>query len=188
MRSRLIERMDAGDVVRVRGGAAAKHMRFCRVPPGKTRAVTYAYTTVRCPVVACLYNQAYYSLRLGRPLVEPEYHPCQSGTRGRHVGQKPPRDLVDLMKALRKRSGLSIGDVERTMKIPKDTYRHIERRRRPLPTVDRGLIEFVRSYLACVGATPEDETEAFQLATHTVVEQFADWMQALRDRGVNLDG
>jgi hypothetical protein len=92
------------------------------------------------------------------------------------------------MKALRKRSGLSIGDVERCMKIPKDTYRHIERRRRPLPTVDRGLIEFVRTYLGCVGATSEDEKEAFQLATHSVVEQFADWMRDMQDRGVNISG
>jgi hypothetical protein len=101
------------------------------------------------------------------------------------VGDKPPRDLVEFMKALRERRGMSIGDVERCMKIPTDTYRHIERRRRPLPDFQHGLIEFVRGYLQCVDATPEEDEVALKLASDAFVLQFAEWLDDVRNRRSN---
>jgi Helix-turn-helix domain len=102
------------------------------------------------------------------------------------VGQKPSPDLADYLKALRERHKVSIGILERRMDLPKDTYRHIERHRRPLPDFQHGLIEFVRLFLRSVGATPEEEREVLELASRDLVRQFSEWMDDLRQRGVTL--
>jgi hypothetical protein len=145
-------------------------------------AVEYAYTFVRCPVVTTIYNQAYYRLRLTRRTIEPQHIPCRHGIWGTHVGQKSPPDLVDALKALRERHGMSIGDIERCLKLATDTYRHIERRRRPLPDFQHRLIPWLRTFLRCVGATRDEEQEVMEYASKALLEQFSEWMDDLRSR------
>jgi hypothetical protein len=89
---------------------------------------------------------------------------------------------VDHLKAVRERHGVSIGDVERHMGLPRDTYRHIERRRRPLPDLDHGLVAWLRAFLRAVGATTGEEKEALRLASQALLQQFSHWLDDLNDR------
>lgn len=68
------------------------------------------------------------------------------------------------------------------MGVGKDSLRHIERGRRPLPDFLHGRIKWVRQYLTCISATADEEKEALSLATHSFVEQFADWLRDLENQ------
>ena len=96
--------------------------------------------------------------------------------------QQSPPDLVDHLKAVRERHGVSIGKVERDMDLPRDTYRHIEARRRPLLDLQHGLVEWLRAFLRIVGATTEEEEEAIKLASNMLVQEFSTWLEAIRQR------
>jgi hypothetical protein len=68
------------------------------------------------------------------------------------------------------------------MGIRTDSLRHIEKGRRPLPDFLHGRIVWVRSYLKCVGATPNEEQEAISLASHEFLGQFEEWLHDVETR------
>lgn len=102
--------------------------------------------------------------------------------------QKPDLDLTALiafMKELRLRSKKSRRSVEDCMQVGKDTYRQVETYYRPPPDFQHGFVQWLRDFLRCVGATPEEEQTAMDLASRVLVKQFADWMDDLRNRSGN---
>jgi hypothetical protein len=101
------------------------------------------------------------------------------------VNQKPEPDLIAFMKTLRLRSGKSLKAVEECMNVGADTYRHVESRLRPPRDFQHGFIAWLRDFLRCVDATPEDEKHAIDLAARAILDQFADWMDDLRNRDGN---
>lgn len=82
--------------------------------------------------------------------------------------QAPISPLVQQLAAVRKAHSVSQLTLEMRMLLPVDTIRHIERGRRPLPDLHKGLVEWVKRYLECVGATSE-ERDRIVLALHADV-------------------
>jgi DNA-binding XRE family transcriptional regulator len=82
--------------------------------------------------------------------------------------------LLALMKAIREAHGMSQVQVALGMGIAEDTYRHIEKGRRPLPDIRQG--EFARwmaSFLDCVRATDEEWAHLSELASRVILEELS---------------
>jgi transcriptional regulator with XRE-family HTH domain len=77
-----------------------------------------------------------------------------------------------LMKAIREAHGMSQVQVAIAMGIAEDTYRHIEKGRRPLPAIRQGeFTRWMRLFLDAVGATDEERTHLTELASRVVLEE-----------------
>ncbi len=87
--------------------------------------------------------------------------------------------LLKRLKAIRTGHGPSQLVVAACMGIHPDSLRHIESGLRPIPDFLHGRIAWIRSFLKCVEATPEEEREALELAARSVVEQFDEWLRDL---------
>jgi transcriptional regulator with XRE-family HTH domain len=81
--------------------------------------------------------------------------------------------LLKLMKSLRTSHQRTQIQIAACMHIAEDTYRHIEKGRRPLPGYRRGFGRWIRSFLDCVGATPEEERRLKELAWRTFLEEWS---------------
>jgi DNA-binding XRE family transcriptional regulator len=82
--------------------------------------------------------------------------------------------LPALMKTLREAHGMSQLDVAMCMGIAEDTYRHIEKGRRPLPDIRQG--EFARwmaAFLDCVRATDEERKHVTELTSRMILEELS---------------
>lgn len=82
--------------------------------------------------------------------------------------------LLALMKTIRESHRMSQIQVAACMSIAEDTYRHIEKGRRPLPDIRTG--EFARwmaSFLDCVSATDEERTHLSELASRVILEELS---------------
>jgi DNA-binding XRE family transcriptional regulator len=80
--------------------------------------------------------------------------------------------LLALMKTIREAHNRSQLDVAVCMGIAEDTYRHIEKGRRPLPHIQRGFGHWIRSFLICVGATPDEKARLKELAWRLFLEEW----------------
>jgi transcriptional regulator with XRE-family HTH domain len=77
-----------------------------------------------------------------------------------------------LMKVIREAHGMSQVQVAIAMGIAEDTYRHIEKGRRPLPDIRQGeFTRWMRLFLDAVRATDEERTHLTELAARVVVEE-----------------
>jgi transcriptional regulator with XRE-family HTH domain len=83
--------------------------------------------------------------------------------------------LTERLKAIRNRSGRSRREVAKCMEIGIDTLRLYENANRPLPDFLHGLIAWVKKFLECVDATPDEQQEVLILASRLFVEKFAGW-------------
>jgi transcriptional regulator with XRE-family HTH domain len=81
--------------------------------------------------------------------------------------------LVGLIKAIRKAHRMSQSKVAECMHIAQDTYRHIEKGRRPLPDVFRGLVDWMEDFLTCVQATGEEREALVLLAARLTADEFS---------------
>jgi DNA-binding XRE family transcriptional regulator len=81
--------------------------------------------------------------------------------------------LLALMKAIRQAHRMSQVQVAACMSIAEDTYRHIEKGRRPLPRIQRGFGRWIRSFLTCVGATPDEESRLRELAWRLFLQEWS---------------
>ena len=82
--------------------------------------------------------------------------------------------LPALMKTIREAHHMSQLQVAVCMGIAEDTYRHIEKGRRPLPDIRHG--EFTRwmaSFLDCVNATDEERAHVSELVSRVIVEELS---------------
>jgi transcriptional regulator with XRE-family HTH domain len=82
--------------------------------------------------------------------------------------------LLALMKTIREAHGMSQLQVAVGMHIAEDTYRHIEKGRRPLPDIRQG--EFARwmaSFLDSVEATDEERAHLSELASRVILEELS---------------
>jgi transcriptional regulator with XRE-family HTH domain len=82
--------------------------------------------------------------------------------------------LLALMKRIREAHGMSQVQVAACMGIAEDTYRHIEKGRRPLPTIRQGaLARWMRSFLDCVNATPNEQRRVKELTSRVILEELS---------------
>lgn len=81
--------------------------------------------------------------------------------------------LLALMKKLRRKYGRSQAQLAACMGIAEDTYRHIEKGRRPLPDIRHGFVDWIKTFLHCVGASKAEERELIELATRLTLEEFS---------------
>ena len=81
--------------------------------------------------------------------------------------------LLDLMKAIREQHKLTQGEVATCMGISKGTYRHIEKGRRPLPDIRRGLVSWIRRFEECVQATRDEREKILELLSRVVLQEFS---------------
>jgi transcriptional regulator with XRE-family HTH domain len=78
------------------------------------------------------------------------------------------------MKTIREAHGMSQIQVAVCMGIAEDTYRHIEKGRRPLPDIRQG--EFARwmgSFLNCVLATDDERKHVTELTSRMILEELS---------------
>jgi transcriptional regulator with XRE-family HTH domain len=97
-------------------------------------------------------------------------------------------DLLTVLKTIRERHRKSQDVIAECMGISRDTYRHIEKRRRPLPDFRHGLIAWLRRFLKCADATEQEEREAISAASQEFVEQFADWLRDIEKQDHGKQG
>jgi len=88
--------------------------------------------------------------------------------------------LVHLLRRVREAHGLSQADVEVCMGLAPDTYRHIERGRRLLPDLWHGLVEWVRQFEACVGATTDERKAILEALSRAIIDRLAELLDDLR--------
>ena len=80
--------------------------------------------------------------------------------------------ILKLMKAIRETHGMSQLQVAAAMGVAEDTYRHIEKGRRPLPDIRQGeFTRWMRLFLDAVGASDEERTHLTELAARVVLEE-----------------
>jgi hypothetical protein len=80
--------------------------------------------------------------------------------------------LLTLIKSIREEHKRTQIQVAVCMHIAEDTYRHIEKGRRPLP-IRRGFGRWIRSFLNCVGATPDEQSRLKELAWRLFLEEWS---------------
>jgi transcriptional regulator with XRE-family HTH domain len=80
--------------------------------------------------------------------------------------------LVRLLKRVREAHKVSQAYVDECMDLPENTYRHIERGRRPLPDFRHDLADWVQRFENCVGASKEERRAILQELSRSIVEQF----------------
>jgi transcriptional regulator with XRE-family HTH domain len=81
--------------------------------------------------------------------------------------------LLDLMQVIREQHNLTQGDVAKCMGISNGTYRHIEKGRRPLPDIRRGLVSWIRRFEECVQATRDERETILELLSRVVLQEFS---------------
>lgn len=82
--------------------------------------------------------------------------------------------LPALMKTIREAHGMPQLHVAMGMGIAEDTYRHIEKGRRPLPDIRQGeFARWMRLFLDTVGATDEERAHLSELAARVVLEELS---------------
>jgi DNA-binding XRE family transcriptional regulator len=81
--------------------------------------------------------------------------------------------ILELMKTIREDHERTQIQIAACMDIAEDTYRHIEKGRRPLPDIRRGFSRWIREFLECAGATPEERVRMRELAARLFVEELS---------------
>jgi transcriptional regulator with XRE-family HTH domain len=82
--------------------------------------------------------------------------------------------LLALIKTIREAHGMSQLQVAAAMGIAEDTYRHIEKGRRPLPDIRQGeFARWMRAFLDAVGASDEERAHLAELAARVVLEEMS---------------
>ncbi len=90
------------------------------------------------------------------------------------------------MRTIREARGMSQLEVAVCMGIAEDTYRHIEKGRRPLPDIRQG--EFARwmaAFLHCVRATDDEREHVSELASRMILEELS---RLLKNHRPDLEG
>ena len=87
--------------------------------------------------------------------------------------------LVPLLRKVRVAHGKSQAQVEECMGLPPDTYRHIEKGRRPLPDYRHDLVDWILKFLDCTDATREEREEIVKVLSDEILRKFE---RFLRDR------
>ncbi|HEY7020891.1 MAG TPA: helix-turn-helix transcriptional regulator [Ktedonobacterales bacterium] len=83
--------------------------------------------------------------------------------------------VLALMKAIREAHGMTQLQVAMEMGIAQDTYRHIEKGRRPLPDVRNGeLGKWMRSFLDAVDAAPDERQYMKEVVSRLVLHELSD--------------
>jgi transcriptional regulator with XRE-family HTH domain len=78
--------------------------------------------------------------------------------------------LVALIKAIREAHGMTQLQVSMEMHIAEDTYRHIEKGRRPLPDFRNGALKaWIRSFLDAVNATPKERQYTKEFVSRLII-------------------
>ena len=90
--------------------------------------------------------------------------------------------LMRLLKQVREAHGKSQAALERCMRLPHGTYRHIERGRRNPPVLGNGLVEWVHAFENCVEATTEERVTIANVLSRSVLGQFAVLLQDIEQR------
>ncbi len=90
--------------------------------------------------------------------------------------------LVVFLKALREDHDKTPVEVAVCMSYAYDYYRRLESGRRNLPDYRHGLVQWVRRFLRCVEATPEEEQHGLELMAREFTVQFAEWQSELEQR------
>ena len=60
------------------------------------------------------------------------------------------------------------------MGLPINTLRHIEKGRRPLPGLQSGLSGWVRRFLGCVGADPQERRQVLDVMSRQILAEFSE--------------
>jgi len=81
--------------------------------------------------------------------------------------------LVVQFKKIREAHKKTQSEIESCMKIPLDSYRHIERGRRPLPDFRTGLKQWVKDFVRCVEATDDERKQIHYLLSEQIVLQYS---------------
>jgi DNA-binding XRE family transcriptional regulator len=81
--------------------------------------------------------------------------------------------ILALMKRIRESHHMSQVQLAACMGIAEDTYRHVEKGRRPLPGIRHGFGRWIRSFLDCVRATEDEQTDLKELAWRLFVEEWS---------------
>lgn len=82
--------------------------------------------------------------------------------------------LVAVLQAIRQAHGVSQLKVEVAMGLPINTLRHIEKGRRQLPDLQNGLSRWVKEFLACVGATPQERKLVLDVLSRQILLEFSE--------------
>ncbi|HEV7128771.1 MAG TPA: hypothetical protein VGN32_15175 [Ktedonobacterales bacterium] len=72
--------------------------------------------------------------------------------------------------------------VETCMRIPVNTLRHIEKNRRALPKLEQGLAGWVKRFLDCVHATPQERATTIELMSRQVLRELSELLDDTEDR------
>ncbi len=100
-------------------------------------------------------------------------------------------DLVNLLKTIRDRSGLSQKALAGCMGIGEDTYRHVEKGKRPIPGSLAQRVEWLRNFARCAGASREESAALAKLAAKEVLDAFGGWLDDVSgnaDSDADTDG
>ena len=81
--------------------------------------------------------------------------------------------ILALMQTIRREHGRTQIQIATCMAIDEDTYRHIEKGRRPLPDIRRGFSRWIRAFLDCAGATPNERVDMTELASRVFLEELS---------------
>jgi transcriptional regulator with XRE-family HTH domain len=93
--------------------------------------------------------------------------------------------LPALLKAIRKTHRMSQVQVAVCMGIAEDTYRHIEKGRRPLPDMRQGdFTRWMQAFLDCVNATDTEREHVSELTSRMVLGELG---RLLKKRHPNPD-
>jgi transcriptional regulator with XRE-family HTH domain len=76
------------------------------------------------------------------------------------------------LKRVREAHNVTQARVEECMGLPLDTYRHIERGRRPLPDLRHDLALWIQSFENCVDASAEERKQILTELSRSILEQF----------------
>jgi transcriptional regulator with XRE-family HTH domain len=85
--------------------------------------------------------------------------------------------LVSLLKRIREAHGNSQVEIEACMGLPPDTYRHIERGRRPLPDYRHNLVDWILRFLDCVKATREEHDTIVKVMSDEILREFGKFLR-----------
>ncbi len=88
--------------------------------------------------------------------------------------------LLRLLRKVRENHRISQDKIARCLSVTKDTYRHMEKGRRPLPDFRDGLTTWIKRFEDCVGASEQERIQIFRLLERYIVQEFSILVDDLR--------
>lgn len=89
-------------------------------------------------------------------------------------GGRGPHPLTALLQAIREKHKMSQLKVELCMELPVNTLRHLEKGRRSLPHLEHGLAAWVKRFLDCVKADPDERKQVLEVMSRQVLTDLSE--------------